>query len=76
MTLGGIKKKFRLSQLVGLLLTGILLGPYALGIIAPEILVISYDLRQLALIVILLRAGLNLDVHTLQKRSSCNRFYL
>ena len=48
-------------------MTGILLGPYALNLLDPSILGISADLRQIALIIILMRAGLNLDVKDLAK---------
>jgi NhaP-type Na+/H+ or K+/H+ antiporter len=50
-----------------MLLTGIVLGPYTLNIIAPQILEISADLREIALIIILLRAGLALDIEDLKK---------
>ena len=65
--LSGILQKLRLPGLLGMILTGILLGPYALNLIAPEILNISADLREIALIVILARAGLALDVKELKK---------
>ncbi len=50
-----------------MLLTGIILGPYALNLIAPELLNISVDLREIALIVILSKAGLALDINDLKK---------
>ena len=65
--LGGIAQKLRLPPLVGMLLTGVVLGPYALGLLDPSILSISADLRQLALIVILARAGLSLDLADLKR---------
>jgi NhaP-type Na+/H+ or K+/H+ antiporter len=65
--LSGIMQKLRLPGLVGMLLTGIVLGPYVLNIIAHEILEISADLREIALIIILLRAGLALDMDDLKK---------
>ncbi|GHU52281.1 potassium transporter [Spirochaetia bacterium] len=65
--LSEIMQKIRLPGLVGMLLTGILLGPYALNLIAPEILRVSADLRQIALIIILLRAGLALHIQDLKK---------
>ena len=67
MMLGGIFAKLRLPKLLGMLLTGILLGPYALNLLDPSILSISADLRQIALIIILTRAGLNLDLEDLKK---------
>jgi NhaP-type Na+/H+ or K+/H+ antiporter len=65
--LSGIMQKIKLPGLVGMLVTGILLGPYALNLIAPELLGLSADLRKIALIVILLRAGLALDIQELRK---------
>jgi NhaP-type Na+/H+ or K+/H+ antiporter len=65
--LSGIMQKLKLPGLIGMLITGIILGPYALNLIAPEILNISADLRELALIVILTRAGLSLDIADLKK---------
>lgn len=67
MTLGGIFQKLKLPSLLGMLLTGILLGPYALNLLDPKILGISTDLRQIALIIILTRAGLNLDIKDLKR---------
>ena len=59
--LADIAEKLHLPRLLGMLVTGILLGPYFLGALNETILFISPDLRQIALIIILLRAGLNLD---------------
>lgn len=67
MTLGAIFQKLKLPSLLGMLLTGILLGPYVLNLLDPVILNISTDLRQIALIIILTRAGLNLDIKDLRK---------
>ena len=67
MALGKIFEKFKLPKLLGMLLTGILLGPYVLNLLDPTILEISTDLRQIALIIILTRAGLNLDIKDLKK---------
>lgn len=66
-TLSGIFQKLKLPGLLGMLLTGIILGPYVLNIISKDILDISTELRQIALIVILTRAGLNLDIKDLKK---------
>ena len=65
--LGWIFKKLRLPGLLGLLITGMLLGPYAFNLLDQSILGISADLRQLALIIILTRAGLSLDIQDLKK---------
>ncbi|WP_129723813.1 cation:proton antiporter [Xylanivirga thermophila] len=67
MALGGIFQKLKLPSLLGMLLTGILLGPYVLNLLDPTILNISTDLRQIALIIILTRAGLNLDINDLKR---------
>ena len=65
--LGNIFNRLKLPQLLGMLLTGIILGPYLLNLLDPNILSISSDLRQIALIIILTRAGLNLDINDLKK---------
>ena len=65
--LGAVFNKLRLPSLVGMLLTGIVLGPYALGLLDESILLISADLRKLALVIILTRAGLALDIKDLKK---------
>ena len=65
--LGSIFNRLKLPQLLGMLLTGIILGPYLLNLLDPKILSISTDLRQIALIIILTRAGLNLDINDLKK---------
>ena len=65
--LGSIFNCLKLTQLLGMLLTGIILGPYLLNLLDPKILSISTDLRQIALIIILTRAGLNLDINDLKK---------
>lgn len=67
MLLGGIFEKLRLPRLLGMLLTGIILGPHVLNLLDDSILLISADLRQIALIIILTRAGLNLDLEDLKK---------
>lgn len=65
--LSEIMEKMKLPRLIGMLFTGILLGPYVLNLIVPEILNISTDLREIALIVILARAGLALNINDLKK---------
>ncbi|HBG8550940.1 TPA: cation:proton antiporter [Clostridioides difficile] len=67
MASGGIFKKIKLPSLLGMLLTGIILGPYVLNLIDNSILDISSDLRKIALIIILTRAGLSLDINDLKK---------
>ena len=59
--------RIKLPGLLGMLIVGILCGPYVFNIIQPELLKVSSDLRMVALIVILLRAGLELRKDTLNK---------
>jgi NhaP-type Na+/H+ or K+/H+ antiporter len=66
-TLSGIFQKLRLPGLLGMLMTGMILGPYVLNLIEPNILAVSADLREIALIIILARAGLSLDIKDLKK---------
>jgi solute carrier family 9B (sodium/hydrogen exchanger), member 1/2 len=67
MVLGKIFETLRLPKLLGMLTTGILLGPYVLNLLDPTILNISTELRQIALVIILTRAGLNLNIKDLKK---------
>lgn len=67
MFLGWICKKLHLPSLIGMMLTGMILGPYALNLIDGSILNISADLRKIALIIILTRAGLTLNINDLKK---------
>ena len=67
LVLGTLAAKLRLPSLVGMLLAGILLGPCVLNVLSPSLLDISADLRQLALVIILTRAGLSLDVDDLRR---------
>lgn len=60
-------EKMKLPRIIGMLLVGILIGPYALGLLDSTILSISGDLRKLALMLILLRAGLSLDLGDLKR---------
>ena len=65
--LGSIFNKLKLPGLLGMIITGIIVSPYALNLLDDSILNISADLRQLALVIILTRAGLALDVTDLKK---------
>lgn len=67
MLLGKIFNRIGLPSLLGMLITGIVLGPHMLNLLDASILSISADLRQLALIIILTRAGLSLDINDLKK---------
>lgn len=64
---GWICKKLKLPSLLGMILTGMILGPYVLNLIDNSILNISSDLRRIALIIILMRAGLSLDLNDFKK---------
>lgn len=67
MFLGWICKKIKFPGLFGMIVTGIILGPYALNLIDSSILNISSELRRIALIIILIRAGLSLNINDLKK---------
>ncbi len=67
MSMGWICKKIKLPSLLGMLATGIVLGPYVLNLLDESILGISADLRKMALVIILTRAGLGLDLSGLKK---------
>ncbi|SHF38632.1 sodium/proton antiporter, CPA1 family [Desulfacinum infernum DSM 9756] len=60
-------RKLKLPGLVGMLIVGILVGPYVLGLMRPEMMQVSADFRKIALIVILLRAGFELHRDTLNR---------
>lgn len=64
---GWIFSKCKLPSLLGMIIVGIILSPYALNLIDESILMISGDLRQIALVIILTRAGLSLDISDLKK---------
>ena len=67
LSLAFIFDKLKLPRLIGMILTGIILGPYMLNVLDPTILNISSELRQIALVIILTRAGLALDIKDLRK---------
>ena len=67
MFMGWICRKMKLPALLGMLITGIILGPYGLNLLDGSILGISAELRKIALIIILTRAGLGLDLFGLKK---------
>ncbi|PWM06336.1 MAG: potassium transporter, partial [Clostridiales bacterium] len=59
--------KLKLPRIIGMLAAGIILGPYALNMLDTSVLAVSADLRKIALIIILLKAGLSLDLSDLKK---------
>ncbi|MCI5774811.1 MAG: cation:proton antiporter [Erysipelotrichaceae bacterium] len=65
--MAAICEKLKLPRIIGMLFAGILLGPYAFHLLDDSILAISSDLREMALIIILLKAGLSLDLNDLKK---------
>lgn len=65
--MGSIFTKLKLPSLVGMILTGIILGPHMLNLLDSSIIGISSELRQIALVIILTRAGLALDIKDLKK---------
>ena len=67
LAMAAICQRIRLPRIIGMLLTGIVLGPYVLDILDPSILSISSELRQMALIIILVKAGLSLNLADLKK---------
>ena len=62
-----VSKKLHLPGIVGMLAVGVLLGPCALDLIDPTVLGISSELRQMAHIIILIRAGLSFDLSDLRR---------
>lgn len=64
-----VSKRLKLPRIVGMLFTGIVLGPFVLNLLDPKILSISAELRQIALLIILIKAGLSLDLKDLKKAS-------
>lgn len=67
LALAYICKKIKVPSLIGMLLSGIILGPHVLKLLDPSIMSISAELRKIALIVILLKAGFSLDLKDMKK---------
>ncbi|MGN0405229.1 MAG: cation:proton antiporter [Bariatricus sp.] len=67
LSLAAICQRIRLPRIIGMLVTGILLGPYVLDLLDGSILGISADLRKMALVIILIKAGLSLNIKDLKK---------
>lgn len=63
---GSLFQKLKLPSLIGMILTGVLLGPSVFHLLSPNLLLIAPDLRQLALVIILTRAGLSLNINDLK----------
>lgn len=67
LAMAAICQRLKLPRIIGMLITGVVLGPYILDLLDPAILSISAELRQMALIIILLKAGLSLNLADLRK---------
>ena len=67
LAMASICRRIKLPRIIGMLITGLVLGPYVLNLLDPSILGISSDLRQMALIIILIKAGLSLNISDLRK---------
>lgn len=67
LALAAIVQRLRIPRIIGMLATGILLGPFVLNALDPSILGISPELRKIALIIILIKAGLSLNLSDLKK---------
>ena len=67
LSMAAICQKLKLPRIIGMLVTGVVLGPYVLNLLDPSILGISSELRQMALIIILIKAGLSLNLSDLKR---------
>ena len=67
LALASICQRLHLPRMIGMLATGVVLGPFVLDFLDPSILGISAELRQMALIIILIKAGLSLRISDLKK---------
>ena len=65
--MGSVFNKLKLPSIMGMIFTGIILSPNALNLLDESIIIISPDLRKLALVIILTRAGLSLNIDDLKK---------
>ncbi len=67
LSMAALCQKIRLPRIVGMLFTGVVMGPYVLNLLDPSILGISSELRKIALVIILIKAGLSLNIEDLKK---------
>lgn len=67
LAMASICQRIKLPRIIGMLFTGIVLGPYALNLLDSSILGISAELRKMALVIILIKAGLSLNLKDLKK---------
>lgn len=66
-TLGAVCTKLKLPSLIGMIIAGMLLSPYALNLLDDHMLAIAADIRQIALVIILTKAGLSLNLSDLKR---------
>lgn len=66
-SLSGILNRLKIPGLLGMILTGILLGPYAFNLISEDILHLAPDFKEIALVIILCKAGMSIDINDLKK---------
>ena len=67
LSLAAICERIKLPRIIGMLVAGIILGPYVLDLFDSSILNISAELREMALVIILIKAGLSLNIEDLKK---------
>lgn len=67
MILGRIFEKTNLPSLIGYLITGIILGPYALNVLDCKVLGIASEIKEISLLIILIQAGLSLEIADFKK---------
>ena len=67
LSMASLCEKIKCPRIIGMLICGVVLGPYVLDLFDPQLLNISTELRQIALVIILLRAGLSLDISQLKE---------
>ena len=72
--MAAVCQKLKLPRIIGMLVTGMVLGPYVLDFLDSSILSISAELRKMALIIILLKAGLSLNLNDLKKGGETGNF--
>lgn len=72
--MAAVCQKLKLPRIIGMLVTGMVLGPYVLDFLDSSILSISAELRKMALIIILLKAGLSLNLNDLKKVGETGNF--
>lgn len=67
LAMAAVCKQIKLPSIIGMLITGIIIGPYALNLLDQSIIEISSDLRKVALVIILIKAGMSFDLKDFKK---------